>query len=35
MPGGDVLVFVLAAVIAATAFVGRSVQTRRLAPHPA
>jgi PiT family inorganic phosphate transporter len=32
-PGGDVLVFVLVMVIAATAFIGRRVQTRaRLAP---
>jgi inorganic phosphate transporter, PiT family len=34
LPGGGVLVFVLACVIAAVAFVGRSIQTRRLAPQP-
>ena len=32
LPEGDVLVFVLAGTIAATAFLGRSYQTRRLAP---
>ncbi|HEY7197927.1 MAG TPA: inorganic phosphate transporter [Gaiellaceae bacterium] len=32
VPGGGVLVFILAAVIAAAAFLARSVQTRRLAP---
>jgi len=32
LPGGSIFVFVLAAAIAAIAFVARSVQTRRLAP---
>jgi hypothetical protein len=32
LPEGDVLVFLLAGLIAATAFVARSYQTRRLAP---
>jgi inorganic phosphate transporter, PiT family len=32
LPAGDLIVFVLAAMIAATAFVARSWQTRRLAP---
>ena len=35
LPGGAVLVFVLTAVIAALAFVGRSLETRRLRPAPA
>ena len=32
LPEGDLLVFVLAGLIATTAFLGRSYQTRRLAP---
>jgi inorganic phosphate transporter, PiT family len=32
LPAGDVLVFVLAGAIAATAFLARSYETRRLAP---
>jgi hypothetical protein len=32
LPAGDVLVFVLAGAIAATAFLGRSYQSRKLAP---
>jgi inorganic phosphate transporter, PiT family len=35
LPGGSILVFVLAAAIAAIAFLARSLQTRRLAPKPA
>jgi hypothetical protein len=35
LPGGSILVFVLAAAIAAVAFLARSLQTRRLAPKPA
>ena len=35
LPEGDVLVFLLAGVIAAAAFLGRSYQTRRLASAPA
>lgn len=35
LPGGTILVFLLAAGIAALAFAARSVQTRRLAPKPA
>jgi inorganic phosphate transporter, PiT family len=35
LPGGSVLVFVLAAAIAAIAFIARSMQTRRFAPKPA
>jgi PiT family inorganic phosphate transporter len=34
LPGGDFIVFVLAALIAGTAFVGRRWQTRRLAAPP-
>jgi inorganic phosphate transporter, PiT family len=34
LPGGAALVFLLAAAIAAFAFIGRAVQTRRLAPQP-
>ena len=34
LPGGAFLVFALAAAIAALAFIGRSVQTRRLQPQP-
>ena len=34
LPGGSILVFVLAAAIAVIAFLARSVQTRRLAPKP-
>jgi PiT family inorganic phosphate transporter len=35
LPAGDLIVFVLAGVIAAAAFVGRRYETRRLAPAPA
>jgi PiT family inorganic phosphate transporter len=35
MPGGDFVVFVLAALIAAAAFFGRRYETRRLTPAPA
>ncbi|MGH3109405.1 MAG: inorganic phosphate transporter [Gaiellaceae bacterium] len=35
MPAGDLMVFVLAVLIAITAFLGRSYETRRLAPAPA
>jgi PiT family inorganic phosphate transporter len=35
LPAGDLIVFVLAGVIAAAAFVGRRYETRRLVPAPA
>lgn len=35
MPGGDLIVFLLAAAIAATAFLARRYETRRLVPAPA
>ena len=35
LPGGDAVVFVLAGVIAAVAFLGRRYETRRLVPSPA
>jgi hypothetical protein len=35
MPGGAVLVFVLTAAIASAAFLGRSIQARRLRVRPA
>ncbi len=35
MPGGDLLVFVLAGAIAAAAFLGRRYEMRRLVPSPA
>jgi hypothetical protein len=35
MPAGDLIVFLLAGVIAATAFLGRRYETRRLLPAPA
>src|SRR3990170_749014 len=35
LPGGDLIVFILAGVIAAAAFLGRRYETRRLLPTPA